>query len=243
MVLTFLGCGQPLAFGPDDPFPELLSELGYADANDVHAFEPSWPLWSDGLDKQRWIHLPEGTTIGADFSLPDGTLLIKTFTDGDRPIETRLLRTGDPLEFAAYLWEGDDARLLSLEEAVPIEGLDHEVPRLFDCRMCHEPAAGALGVNATQWSAETVHDLSKLFDGEPQLDPASGATTARSACRPASTSARTWRSRTPSTSPWRRRAAGCGSSPAIPSTASCTSRCPASTTTPSCARCRPWGSG
>ena len=32
-------------------------------------FAPQYPLWSDGADKRRWIHLPPGTSI--DASGPD----------------------------------------------------------------------------------------------------------------------------------------------------------------------------
>lgn len=51
-------------------FPERLSETGYFQdlgalqpADDFVAYTLNSPLWSDGLEKQRWVKIPEGTKI------------------------------------------------------------------------------------------------------------------------------------------------------------------------------------
>jgi hypothetical protein len=92
-------------------------------------YVPDPPLWSDGLEKDRLILLPEGQKIDNTTSrwvFPIGTIFIKTFLDdsgaGGKPraIETRFIRrVGDEnafTEYDFYLYEwnaaGDDATLL-----------------------------------------------------------------------------------------------------------------------------------
>ncbi|MEC9071348.1 MAG: hypothetical protein VX938_03175, partial [Myxococcota bacterium] len=57
---------------------------------DVRAipYTPSWPLWSSGSDKERFVVLPEGSSIqnpsGEPWTFPPGTLLFKTFSFFDQ---------------------------------------------------------------------------------------------------------------------------------------------------------------
>jgi hypothetical protein len=92
-------------------------------------FLPDPPLWSDGMDKLRFLLLPYGQKINntdpKQWVFPKGTVLIKTFFDDTgpggkpRPIETRFIRRiVDPLygdyDFYLYKWNaaGTDADLV-----------------------------------------------------------------------------------------------------------------------------------
>ena len=56
--------------------PVDLADTGAFDAGN-RSFAPQYPLWSDGMSKQRAIYLPPGTTIDAadpnDWNFPVGT--------------------------------------------------------------------------------------------------------------------------------------------------------------------------
>src|SRR5690349_2931129 len=79
------------AMMPTSLIPMHLSETGlYEDgsstalAEGVMPYEPRYVLWSDGADKQRWLYLPEGTTIDTSnidgFVFPVGTKAWKEFS-------------------------------------------------------------------------------------------------------------------------------------------------------------------
>lgn len=114
------GCKSSRSFDPFDrcaaqlpsrlaQLPTQLSATGlFADvatgtlAPDVHTFEPSFALWSDGAEKRRWIWIPPGTTIDAtdpdDWSFPVGTKFWKEFSRDGVRVETRLLQRVGPLD-------------------------------------------------------------------------------------------------------------------------------------------------
>ena len=89
----------------------------------MRGFTPDPPLWSDGMEKQRFMLLPAGKKIDNTdpkvWVFPVGTVFIKTFFDDSgaggkpRPIETRMIRrigTADDLvEFDYYLYQWNDA--------------------------------------------------------------------------------------------------------------------------------------
>lgn len=92
---------------PLSPYPETLGEVGiYRDITtgevDARAFRytPRYPLYSNGLDKERFVVLPGDERIdvsGDPFVYPVGTLFFKTFwyaTEDEAriPVETRILR-------------------------------------------------------------------------------------------------------------------------------------------------------
>jgi hypothetical protein len=156
----------------DRPLPARLSETGLmargsrqANAGFI-AFTPQYPLWTDGLDKRRWLALPARGYIDAadpdDWQFPVGTRLFKEFAEpGGRPLETRMSeRLADgSWRFAAYVWnaEATDAELAPEDGArVAAQGLprgQHHVPSRHDCLACHDAGAGpVLGVSALQLS-------------------------------------------------------------------------------------------
>ena len=172
-VAALAGCGAPVAGGPSDEIPHDLADTGlYADlaahrlADDVLAFEPQYPLWTDGATKRRWIRLPPGTSIDASdpdhLVFPVGTRLWKEFSF-ERRIETRLLRLASDGEwqFATYLWSPDEQKAsLAPERGVPgawesAPGVPYDVPGRGDCRACHVAAPQAvLGFTALQLSPD-----------------------------------------------------------------------------------------
>lgn len=118
-------------------------------ADGVVAFTPQHKLWSDGLDKHRFIYLPPGETIDVSnpnaWEFPVGTVLWKHFdTPEGQRIETRRLTKhgvgvgADNWTFETFLWNeaGDDVTALEdgLENAL---GTDHDIPSTEDCQECH----------------------------------------------------------------------------------------------------------
>jgi hypothetical protein len=119
---------------PTGTFPKTIKDTGFFPALpdlSKHAarmvgYVPDPPLWSDGMEKERFIVLPAGAKIDnskrQQWDFPDGTIFIKHFFDdtgaGGKPriIETRFIRKGGtlPFEFYLYKWkpDGSDADLL-----------------------------------------------------------------------------------------------------------------------------------
>lgn len=154
--------------------PERLSETGlYADIaagviapRNLH-FEPQYPLWTDGAEKERWIRLPEGATIDVRntdaWIFPVGTKLWKNFSFGGTKVETRLIwrATAGEWVFATYVWnDAQTEAYLAPEVGIRNHaeiggGARHSIPSRADCLACH--ASGAtpvLGFNALQLSDE-----------------------------------------------------------------------------------------
>jgi len=153
--------------------PPLLSRTGlYADPAKLvvdpsnRPYAPQYPLWSDGADKSRWVHLPAGARIDAAnldaWTFPPGTKFWKEFTFAGRKVETRLLwRTGSGWIYATYLWNPEQtdavlARPEGVKDFVPIaEGKAHTIPGVKDCRNCHENGGTeVLGFTALQLSPD-----------------------------------------------------------------------------------------
>ena len=143
------------------PLPTNLSETGIYEVTAsrvvsdprVVRYEPSYQLWSDGSEKERFLVSPAAARqTGNRFDFEPGTLFVKTFAydTGDgvgRPVETRLIRLHeDEPEYAVYRWSADgrDAELIDISQsvAVPVETVDgpatHTIPSRRDCESCHE---------------------------------------------------------------------------------------------------------
>jgi hypothetical protein len=178
--------------------PTRLSDVGVYAGNKVdeplapaRAYEPGYPLWSDGGQKFRSIALPKDQTIDATlpdrYEFPVGTLIFKTFAyrtpaspERPVPVETRLLRLNDDgWELAAYAWgEGaEDAELLDLKRAqsrtvlseTSGEPFEHSIPSRLECRQCHESSASAvLGVSELQLARSgSLRDLTDALAPPP----------------------------------------------------------------------------
>ncbi len=147
--------------------PETLSQSGlYSDtaagllAPGVRPFEPRFELWTDGVDKRRWVYLPEGETIdnahGDYWIYPEGTRLWKEFARDGMRLETRLLVKTGPEErdwyMMAYVWNEDETDAVAAPLGEPsARGTGHPVPSQAECMDCHEQMTDrALGFSAIQ---------------------------------------------------------------------------------------------
>jgi uncharacterized repeat protein (TIGR03806 family) len=160
---------------PEDTFkdwPVMLSDTGLfaslkkqTPAENLVAYEVNAPFWSDNAEKDRYIVLPEGKSLGfraeGSWEVPVGSTIVKNFklNLGRRPriFETRLIkRTKDGWEAATYVWDkkGTDAELLT--DGKQFEFNVHGVkswhaPSSSECASCHVDAAGyVLGLSTAQ---------------------------------------------------------------------------------------------
>jgi hypothetical protein len=156
---------------PTGPMPKDLKDVGLFTAFPAlttvdpraFAFEPRYPLWSNGLEKARYAVLPAGkkidNTIKDAWEFPVGTLMFKTFSFKDpamggklRPVETRVVRrvadTGaveDQWGFEVYQWNdaGTAATLADIRKVIPrqvtVDGetFTHNIPNIKMCWNCH----------------------------------------------------------------------------------------------------------
>lgn len=134
--------------------------------SDAIAFTPRYPLWTDGMSKRRWLHLPAGTAIDksdADaWEFPRGTRAWKEFSRDGKPVETRVIeRLADgSWSYLTYAWNDAGTRAtLAPEEGIPERG----IPSRVDCLACHEGAAvPILGYSAVQLEAKLAPALGYL---------------------------------------------------------------------------------
>jgi uncharacterized repeat protein (TIGR03806 family) len=135
-------------------------------AASLRLYEINQPLWVDFAQKQRWIHLPEGTKITFSakeaFGFPVGTILVKHFRmetsrNVFQNLETRVLvkKTGENNWVGyTYQWEGEDARLVG-DRASPNITLQvdstafggartqvFKIPNRNQCLQCHHSSVG-----------------------------------------------------------------------------------------------------
>jgi uncharacterized repeat protein (TIGR03806 family) len=133
-------------------------------------YDVAAPFWSDGATKERWLAIPNGTSIfvGADgdFTFPNGTVLMKHFRLNGNLIETRLFMRHPDGDWAGYTYEWNaqhtDATLVQGGKTVAIGGQNWIFPSGNDCLTCHTSAAGfALGLE----SAQLNHDFTYASTG------------------------------------------------------------------------------
>lgn len=161
------------ALGPST-FPDRLSKTGCADPADVKKpasglvpFDVQAPLWSDGAVKERFIAIPDGTTItvndaDGDFDFPNGTVLVKHFNVGGKRIETRLFIRHDDGGWNGYSYEWlddeSDAVLLPSGKTKVVGAQTWAYPSRSECVACHSEAAGrALGPELGQLNGDFVY--------------------------------------------------------------------------------------
>jgi uncharacterized repeat protein (TIGR03806 family) len=159
------------------PVPMLLSATGCVNAQNpsqpaagLIPYEPAAAFWSDGAAKDRWLAVPNGTSIAVggdgDFTFPNGTVLMKHFRLGGALIETRLFMRHPDGDWAGYTYEWNsahtDATLVQGGKSVVIGAHSWLYPSSNDCLTCHTAAAGfALGLEAAQLN----HDLTYASTG------------------------------------------------------------------------------
>ena len=163
----------PAGTPPPDTFPQRLSQTGCFDSSDpkqpvagLIPYDLNAALWSDGATKQRYLAIPDGTTItvaaDGDFLFPNGTVLAKTFSLGGKRIETRLLMRHMDGTWAGYSYEWNDAET----EATLLPGAKSRVvgsqtwsyPSRAQCMACHTSVANsALGPELAQLNRDLTY--------------------------------------------------------------------------------------
>jgi hypothetical protein len=153
--------GTPGCVGPPGLYAEgSCTEL----AEGVRAYRPRFELWSDGADKERFVHLPPSTQIDTSdpdrWGFPLGTRLYKTFSREGVRLETRLLekvseaRGPDSWSMRAYAWSADQRSVSEVGAfgARDVLGTEHDVPSQQQCVRCHSIAQDdvAVGFSALQ---------------------------------------------------------------------------------------------
>ena len=162
-----------------DAFPSKLSRTGYVDPADpkrpsacMIPYDINVPFWSDTAEKERWLLLPDATTIDVkpdgEWDFPIGTVFMKHFRLEGALIETRLLMRHADGEWGGYSYEWDagqaDATLLPADKTVPIGTTMWTYPSRSQCLQCHTQASGrVLGLETAQLN-------------KPILYPATGRT-------------------------------------------------------------------
>jgi len=137
-------------------------------ASGLIPYAPSAPFWSDNATKERWLAIPNGTSIGraadGDFSFPNGTVLMKHFRLNNQLVETRLFMRHPDGDWAGYTYQWNaqhtDATLVQGRQTVGIgsPAQDWTFPSGNDCLTCHTSAAGfALGLEAAQLNRDFTY--------------------------------------------------------------------------------------
>jgi uncharacterized repeat protein (TIGR03806 family) len=156
-------------------------------------YELSSQLFTDYAFKQRFLKLPEGSSItvvdNTTLESPEGTILVKTFyypsdmrdpAGPRRVIETRLLvRTGGLWNVATYLWNAEqtDATLLLtgttteiswIDEAGRPRTTDYVVPHEGECVTCHQSGGSSAFIGLTLRNLNRI--VTRSDDEVNQLD-------------------------------------------------------------------------
>lgn len=129
-------------------------------------YVPQFPLWSDGLKKDRYIFLPAGDIDTSDpnrWTFPKGTRFYKNFSDTKgNLLETRVITKFDggigynAWDFKVYVWsdnqkdpalaihtreKGKDGKIVGLDKSASykaVRATDHGIPSLKECSQCHK---------------------------------------------------------------------------------------------------------
>jgi len=170
-------------------FPDQLSATGCVDANNpknpVSAMIPYQVesiLWSDGLNKTRFLSLPDNTQIditnSGDFNFPVGSVLMKNFIQNNQHVETRLFaHTALGWQGFSYEWNDQqtDATLLTTGKDKAIGNLLWHFPSPGECMQCHTAAAGfSLGLETSQLNSqyhyESTNRIANQLDSLSYID-------------------------------------------------------------------------
>ena len=158
---------------PVTPVPTQLSATGCVSpqnpsqpATGLIPYEPAASFWSDNAAKERWLAIPNGTSIAVgadgDFSFPNGTVLMKHFRLNGSLVETRLLMRHPDGDWAGYTYEWNaqrtDAALVQGGKTATIGSQSWIFPSGNDCLTCHTAAAGrSLGLEAAQLNRDFTY--------------------------------------------------------------------------------------
>jgi hypothetical protein len=142
------------------PLPPTLGETGLFERDTLQVraanqpFAPAHALWTDGMEKRRWLYLPPGTSVAKSnpdgWEFPVGTRAWKEFSRPGGRVETRFIeRSNDgSWRFASYVWNAQGTQaVLAPEDGDAKLG----IPSRADCLACHDGApVPILGYSAVQ---------------------------------------------------------------------------------------------
>ncbi|MDO8343745.1 MAG: PQQ-dependent sugar dehydrogenase [Cellvibrio sp.] len=128
------------------------------------------PFWSDTADKDRYLSLPNNTSIDitteGDFLFPVGSVLMKHFKLNEHFIETRLFTRSElGWQGFSYEWRDDqtDALLLIDGKEKLIEGVQWQYPSRGQCLTCHTEVANfSLGLETLQLNNSMLYTASGI---------------------------------------------------------------------------------
>ena len=136
-------------------------------ASGLIPYAPNAPFWSDNAAKERWLAIPDGTTItvngDGDWTFPTRTVLVKNFRLNSRIFETRLfMRHADTGNWRGYTYRWNDAQtaatLVNGGLTVNVEGQPWTYPSGTECLQCHTAAAGnSLGLETAQLNGNLTY--------------------------------------------------------------------------------------
>jgi len=168
--LTFASLQKCLNKLPEELPQKLSKTCLFEDMNhqkiysEYMKFTPKYPLFTDGMEKRRWIFIPGNKKIGVsdvdNWNFPAGTILFKEFSTGGLILETRALykfKTGPSIrnwKYATYMWnkEQTEATLVT-KGARNVLGTIHNIPSQGQCFACHRGSKDlVLGFSAIQLS-------------------------------------------------------------------------------------------
>ena len=163
----------PSGPGNPDTIASLLSDTGCIDpadpmqpASGLIPYDINSPLWSDGAVKERFLAVPDATTIAItaddDWDLPLGSVIVKNFRIDGKLIETRLLMRHPDGVWAGYAYEWNatetEATRVKGGKAVMIDGQSYIIPSEGECMSCHTSVAGfTLGPETAQLNRDITY--------------------------------------------------------------------------------------
>jgi hypothetical protein len=117
-------------------------------ASDAMPYKPSTEFWSDGAEKQRWLHIPPGQKIDSsdmnEWKFPAGTKVWKEFKLHGTLTETRYFEklADGTWNNTTYRWAADGSDAQRLEGGELIDGggpngEQYEIPTTSGCGECH----------------------------------------------------------------------------------------------------------
>lgn len=142
-------------------------------ASGIDSYRPNFELWSDGLEKSRFVYIPKDGKINVSnmdqWTMPVGTKLWKEFADpATGAIETRLIHRWGPEEddywLGSFLWDSAGTNATLVESTTQAGAFD--VPGQGECAACHDNGTSmALGFSAIQLSHESAGvNFKSLYD-------------------------------------------------------------------------------
>jgi hypothetical protein len=184
-------CKEQIAEQQDGMPVELACTGLYSDikskklAKGVEMFAPAYKFWSDGAEKTRYIHLPDGEQIDSSnpsgWKFPVGTKIWKEFRQNQRRAETRLYQKvrDDKWRWTTYIWDKSDKTAERQDNGMmmPLNGYNYEVPNVGTCNDCHDGSSdSALGFemislglpNAEGLTLQRLVDEDLLSDAPPK---------------------------------------------------------------------------